>query len=745
MISSSLNFNSRDELNIRLPIKDQWSDYNIGKISSSSASYFFNFIGLSKKVSLAGKILYLNSNEINSLKERTISELPYSEKTKSFLTTLFNEIFKQNEVLEEEITLILNLSGELDDLLKEADRIFKTTYPLSANEIEFTFSAEAKVRQTILESHETNQTIQKGLISLHQQLILPLVRKAKKQIQVNAKHLAAVSAADKGKALQAGLMAILESEKNPVPNIRKTKSDKVLIYPSSYAVFKKGNAKSQEEEHLIDGLISLSMEHGTVGLFSFSDQSSDRFVKNLGSSDSLQRNNLFSSHFDAKPFIEGMLTFNDLLDHPQLYHQVMQRIGLNSEKKAVLTAEFQFLDLHQNNLGIAPSASQENDLKDASWEFVLFDTDHALSESNEIQTQKRKGNLETIIPLRSVLLACDWKDKPLNVKTLKMLQDSERDRRVRQWVNRSDAPIRRFFNDPQKIDALLKKIIEQEKYTLSYHRRQGENLTLKELRLLFGSDVSNLDDHRELWEAVQKQLSTSGWIKTNGIIKDLTSNSPSGQMQRKRIALQLFPRLSWKQRDALFERQNQRTEYLQNYACLRKIKKYSKECLNDLKQIIKSKSAPLSTVKRKEFLERIALFQKDDRLKNSADFMSLFRNLQTDLSAAFTPTYFNLVKAMYPLLADAYELNLRVANQNKEIAGLSIGLFAKPIEEVIALARSRPPQTTYEKTTCQIATDLEGRISGNKKGFTAFFGEWDSSPVHPPLPDNLPLLLYTAK
>jgi hypothetical protein len=310
MISSSLYFNSHDELNIRLPVRGQWSEYNVGKIFSSSASYFFNFIGLSKKVSLAGKILYLNSNEIISLKERTISELPNSEKTKSFLATLFNETFKQNEVLEEKITQILNLSGELDDLLNEADRLFKTTHPLTADEIEFTFSAEAKVRQTIIESHETNQTIQRGLIALHQQLILPLVRKTKKQIQMNAKHLAAVSAADKGKALQAGLMAILETEKNQVPNIRKTKSDKVLIYPSSGAVFKKGSEKSKEEEHLIEGLISLSMEHGTVGSFSFSDQSG-RFVNpaNVGSSDSLHGNDLFSSGFDAKPFIEGMLTF----------------------------------------------------------------------------------------------------------------------------------------------------------------------------------------------------------------------------------------------------------------------------------------------------------------------------------------------------------------------------------------------------------------------------------------------------
>ena len=339
------------------------------------------------------------------LKSELFQKLPYSEKTKSFLVPLFNELFKQNEVFEVNLIQILDLCCGLDNLLNEADRLLKSTHPLRAEEIEFAFNAEAKVRQILLEPRETNPIIQRGLIALHQQLILPLVRKAKKQIQVNAKHLATVSAADKGRALQAGLMAILESEKNLVPNIRRTKSDKVLIYPSSCAVFKKGSEKSKEEEHLIDGLINLSMEHGAVPLFSFSDQSSDSFINptNVVSSCSPPRNNLFSRDFDIKPFIEGMLTFNDLLEDQQLYHQVMQNIDLHSEKRAVLTAEFQFLDLHQNNLGIARTHDQEDDFKEASWEFVLFDLDHALAESNEIQTQKRKGNLETIIPFRSVL------------------------------------------------------------------------------------------------------------------------------------------------------------------------------------------------------------------------------------------------------------------------------------------------------------------------------------------------------
>ena len=274
------------------------------------------------------------------------------------------------------------------------------------------------------------------------------------------------------------------------------------------------------------------------------------------------------------------------------------------------------------------------------------------------------------------------------------------------------------------IEALLNTIIEQEIYTLSYHRRQGKNLTLRELRLLFGRDVSKLDDHRELWEVIQKQLSASGWIKKNGTC-DLTSNNRSSQMTRKKIALQLFPRLSWKQRNALFERQNRRTEYLQNYEHLRKNEKYSKNALDDLKRIITSKSAPLSTLQRREFLERIEFLQENELVKSPSDFMSLFRTLQKDISVSFTPTYFNLVKAMYPLLADAYELNLRVASQNKQTAGLIIGLYVNPIEEIIALARNGLAQTAYQKATQQIATDLEERILEIKKRSTAFFGDWD--------------------
>jgi hypothetical protein len=362
-------------------------------------------------------------------------------------------------------------------------------------------------------------------------------------------------------------------------------------------------------------------------------------------------------------------------------------------------------------------------------------------------------------------LACDWKDNLLNPETVEMLQDNERNDRIRQWVNREDAPIRKFFADPHLIDELLQNQIKQEKYTLTFHRRQGEFVTVEDLRRQFGTDLSDLETHRGFWEVVQQQLMATrkGWFKPH-IVKegesleeiatqnrlsveeikmlnsdddsdvfifepnmklkvkpDLTSESSLAQEQRRKIAIQFFPRLSWKQRDALFERQMRRDQYLQSYQNLKMIA-LSSHFLDDLESWLISEPDILSTSQKVEIQSRI------DKIKQKPDITNDdFKTIKIDVEKAYQPTYFNLVKAMYPLLPNAYELNLQLYGQNKETAGLNIGLYSKPLEDIIDSSRRYRGQLTPSNQ--QFVKALEARliqIKSNPDLTPGYFGELSS-------------------
>ena len=493
--------------------------------------------------------------------------------------------------------------------------------------------------------------------------------------------------------------------------------------------------------------MSLSRERATVPLFTFSELSSHRF--GISEEKEIDPANPPTQNADAKPYIEGMLMFSTVLQHPQLHKHVMGNLTFSAEMKAVLTAEFQFLDLWQDNLGVFPILDQQSEkfrnakfsyglkvgvpfhvfLQDflsgritdktpvyvsspdkkvksmqfepiekipgllqalqSQWEFVLFDTDRVLSESNDIHMQKRKGRPESLIPLRSVLLASPWKDTPLNTYTVMTLRKTDRDQRVRHWVNRHDAPIRKWMKHPEQIDALLASVIEQDKYTLSFHRRIEHQVTVEELRKMFSEELSDLEQYSPIWIAIQNQLSdepSKRWLKPylvqegdtlaeiaknhrltveelkalNPKIQEplkrgaaltvkpsLTDKSPAARKMRKKIAAQFFPRLSWKQRDALFQRQNQRTEYLQNWERLKKIGKFNQPALVELQDILASPSTPLSSKLKNEFLRQVAIIKESSLLNEdrTQEFIDLLIELHTQLK----PTYFNLVKAMYPL------------------------------------------------------------------------------------------------
>ena len=76
------------------------------------------------------------------------------------------------------------------------------------------------------------------------------------------------------------------------------------------------------------------------------------------------------------------------------------------------------------------------------------------------------------------------------------------------------------------------------------------------------------------------------------------------------------------------------------------------------------------------------------------------------------------MKAMYPLLADAYALN-QALNLNEAEAGRCVGLFSEPLETAIAKAKKRFKPATPR---FQLAKHLEDQITTIKD--PSFFGHW---------------------
>jgi hypothetical protein len=116
-------------------------------------------------------------------------------------------------------------------------------------------------------------------------------------------------------------------------------------------------------------------------------------------------------------------------------------------------------------------------------------------------------------------------------------------------------------------------------------------------------------------------------------------------------------------------------------------------------------------VRREELLDEL------QKLKaTSKDSLIEFKNKLCD---ECYPTYFNLMKAMYPLLADAYYLNQVAYGEDK--AGESVGFFGRPLEEAISEVQKGYGRGTPER---RVADLLQEKI--NTTPNTSFFGDWGS-------------------
>lgn len=276
--------------------------------------------------------------------------------------------------------------------------------------------------------------------------------------------------------------------------------------------------------------------------------------------------------FCAAHYVSKMIRFDTLNEFGK--EKALNRLTPDAQFIAVLTSEFQFLDLHAGNLGIIPHPNkyyqkfervqfqllpdpsylslkdllikylngtihQETFVRfkdknemisqsimnipklqaalDVKWDILLFDLDLALSESNELQFQFRKhdNRPESLIPLRSVFLESTWRNAPLHPQTIQKLRNSEeRDLRVKQWTGYADAPI--YQRLPQELIPSIKEMITPllEEFSLTAYRQHNQYFTLKELRKKFSEELSRFNNHHilEFWNVLEEALS---WVAVN--------------------------------------------------------------------------------------------------------------------------------------------------------------------------------------------------------------------------------------
>lgn len=473
---------------------------------------------------------------------------------------------------------------------------------------------------------------------------------------------------------------------------------------------------------------------------------------------------LVNEHDEAK-------TFGELLD---LYHQrqihIMSPILIVTDSKTETdwTKASKLIDIP----GLYESVT------DIKSDLVLFDLDKSVKESNEILSQswmndqkKNEKNEtiieiiegeETILPIRSVLLQLKWKDRPTDIEAVNFLQNSQEDAQIQAWVTGRDRILWRDWPSEihEQLDEYLKPLLEKEEYTHSYWKRQDNYRSISDLAHAFAKNVSTIDPEGEeydnqvaLWHFLDQCLSytmaneTDTWEtiaqRYHLDIVDLDEMNIGLELQPKmlvriqnsllslekdtferryKIAKELFPRLTWKQRDALFERQQRRRDYLNNYRELKSLdlQKISRqEWLDKLRDFVNQGSTPLTSAKRREYQKNLDV--KWDGIERSYLSKHHFNILKDS-----EPTYFNFMKAMYPLLADAYELNQIVfASESAWSIGRKIGDYEYPLENLVvscdqALKNGEGPQDFAIKIE-----SFKARLKDVSR--EAFYGIWMTS------------------
>ncbi len=548
---------------------------------------------------------------------------------------------------------------------------------------------------------------------------------------------------------------------------------------------------------------------------------------------------------DAKPFIQEMKIIRELSNNRELLNGILSRLDEQSLWNIIVTAELQFLDLHSDNVGIAPlkegyeeayyyfkdkrfrltpasietlahfhhepsisfetlyeqylqgllsdktwvtyiedgdlpTSFQLDQLKELQallnrpWQLIFYDLDLNLGEDNELHEQSKlirspadplltppanetpshRYHTEHLIPFCSTFLSLALKDLPLNDQLLHRLKNStSSDQELRDWCLRTDASIRKRMPNQYRnlLNDKLKPFLNDPQYTLSHYRRKNCESTIKDIRSDFIESFIDLNSPQNatFWSWIEEALS-HGHVLAGDTwdslairykqsiteLQELNGEHLSGSMirihfplcgkdnrsqrKRRKIASQLFPRTTWKQYEALVNRQDSRTFYLHHYETLKE--NQHPQAIIETMRLLMNGSAPLTTTRKAFYFHSIEQLLKltssnSTTLSDTVYFSELIK-LKNTFLAECQPTYFNVMKSMYPLLADAYQLNCHISSSEAS-AGSKIGWSDFSLEKSIQLAKERHPA---EHEAHQLARALEEKIAA--KANPAYFGKW---------------------
>ncbi len=571
--------------------------------------------------------------------------------------------------------------------------------PLSKETFGLLFEAAHEIEEYVKDPSAPNRDTYKAL---YNEKIKPRLNEAKELLEKRPIHFAAKAAASKGKALIAALTAKQALHENMNANVESR--NKVVLLPEHGAVFKQMGERSKEETLLVDGLFDLLSKQATIGTFDVTKE-----------------------NYEAKPFVEMTLASNL---STAAFHKISERLTGDDEYNAILTGELQLLDLHSGNLGIRAQITDPErfsdfqiehgqsktlqqflisyvsgqiadgatitykehgtaktvqckdlpkELKNARFQLVIFDTDLSLGEDNRLQVQIRDEERQHLIPLRSYFLEGPLKDKPLSADTInRLLESGERHSQATKWLRREDAPILQKLSQEtrEKVKAWIAPKLE--KYSLTNARESDSSATLKSVREAFAQELAAEDS--PLWQEFAGK-------------------------ERKKIAMQLFPRATARQQQALLDRQKSMKSYLSSY---QELALYSgPKLIQKIEEFLTKPETPLTTIEKQKLLSMLEQLTTEKQVEEMRQI--LLENC--------IPTYFNIMKAMYPLLADVFQLT-KIA-YGDALAGQIIGHFDYPLEKIIAEIRSNH---VHNKDAMELANLIEQKINSIKD--PSFFGEW---------------------
>ena len=334
-------------------------------------------------------------------------------------------------------------------------------------------------------------------------------------------------------------------------------------------------------------------------------------------------------------------------------------------------------------------------------ELLFFDLDFSMHEDNHLLSYSDE---ESYIPIRSALLGFAGRDKPLYQSTIQALVNSEeRCKKMDHWIWRKDAPIRQYLpKDQRTLDLHLEKLLDDPRYSL-IDWIPFCKATITQLQKTFAEAQMKLSrENKPLWDHLQQQLDSLG-EKEKAKYKIFTPLNGIGTLSeafRYRIAMELFPRLTLFQIHALHQRQLAQIEYLKNWMEIAnlKIEATKDSCQlahSKMKRFLHSKTTSLSSHEL-EILQNLFNPMEEQLITYSPDeIKDMLKGILDLIKKSCTPTYFNVLKVMYPLLADAYHLNFQLvktakSSYKKYEAALNIGDMKCSLETLIKIAKRKP-------------------------------------------------------